>query len=152
VAVMAKMFQVQVIQGDKYRSMADSLSTKYATVEASRGNIYSIDGSLLATSVPEYDIRMDLLAGGIEDNEVFYSKVDSLAASLANYFKDKSERDYSRALRNARHDRQRYFLVKRNISYQDLKAIKKFPIFNMGRYKGGMIAVQENKRILPFRD
>lgn len=152
VAVMAKMFQVQVIQGAKYIAMADSLSTKYATVEASRGNIYSIDGSLLATSVPQYDIRMDLLAGGIEDNEVFFSKVDSLAANLANYFKDKTEREYSRALRNARQDKQRYFLVKRSITYQDLKAIKKFPIFNLGRYKGGMIAVQENKRILPFRD
>ncbi len=152
VAVMAKMFQVQVVQGEKYRSMADSLSTKYATVEASRGNIYSIDGSLLATSVPEYDIRMDLLAGGIEDKEVFFSKVDSLAAKLSGYFKDKTEREYSRALRNARQDGQRYFLVKRNISYQDLKAIKKFPIFKMGRYKGGLIAVQENKRILPFRD
>ncbi|WP_017259666.1 penicillin-binding protein [Pedobacter arcticus] len=152
VAVMAKMFQVQVVQGDRYRSMADSLSTKYATVEASRGNIYSIDGSLLATSVPEYDVRMDLLAGGIEDKEVFFSKVDSLAAKLSGYFKDKTEREYSRALRNARQDKQRYFLVKRNISYQDLKAIKKFPIFNMGRYKGGLIAVQENKRILPFRD
>lgn len=152
VAVMLKMFQVQVIQGEKYRSMADSLSTKYATVEASRGNIYSIDGSLLATSVPEYDVRMDLLAGGIEDNEVFFSKVDSLAASLSNHFKDRTEREYSRALRNARQEKQRYFLVKRNISYQDLKAIKKFPIFNMGRYKGGLIAVQENKRILPFRD
>ncbi len=152
VAVMAKMFQVQVVEGDRYRAMADSLSTKYATVEASRGNIYSIDGSLLATSVPEYDIRMDLFAGGIEDNDVFFSKIDSLAAKLSNYFKDRSEREYSRALRNARQDGQRYFLIKRNISYQDLKAIKKFPIFNMGRYKGGMIAVQENKRILPFRD
>ncbi|HET8829437.1 MAG TPA: penicillin-binding transpeptidase domain-containing protein [Pelobium sp.] len=152
VAVMAKMFQVQVIEGDRYRSMADSLSTRYATVEASRGNIYSIDGSLLATSVPEYDIRMDLLAGGIEDNDVFFSKIDSLASKLSNHFKDRTEREYSRALRNARQDGQRYFLVKRNVSYQDLKALKKFPIFNMGRYKGGLIAVQENKRILPFRD
>ena len=152
VAVMVKMFQVQVVPGDRYRSMADSLSTKYANVEASRGNIYSIDGSLLATSVPEYDVRMDLLAGGIEDKEVFFSKVDSLAAKLSFYFKDKTEREYSRALRNARQDGQRYFLVKRNISYQDLKAIRKFPIFNMGRFKGGLIPVQENKRILPFRD
>lgn len=152
VAVMVKMFQVQVIEGDRYRSMADSLSTRYATVEASRGNIYSIDGSLLATSVPEYDVRMDLLAGGIEDNDVFFSKVDSLASKLSKHFRDRTEREYSRALRNARQDGQRYFLVKRNVSYQDLKAIKKFPIFNMGRYKGGLIAVQENKRILPFRD
>ena len=152
VAVMVKMFQVQVVHGDKYRAMADSLSTKYATVEASRGNIYSIDGSLLATSVPQYEIRMDMLAGAIEDNDFFYSKVDSLAAKLSNYFKDKSEREYSRALRDARQDKERYFLVKRDISYQDLKAIKKFPIFNLGRYKGGMIAIQQNKRILPFRD
>lgn len=152
VAVVAKMVHVQVVQGEKYKAMADSLSTKYAEVEAARGNIYSIDGSLLATSVPEYDVRMDLLAGGIEDNEVFFSKVDSLASKLANYFKDKTEREYSRALRNARQEKQRYFLVKRSITYQDLKALKKFPIFNLGRYKGGMIAVQENKRILPFRD
>ncbi|MBC7655330.1 MAG: transpeptidase family protein, partial [Oligoflexus sp.] len=152
VAVLVKMAHVQLVQGDKYKAMADSLSTKYAEVEAARGNIYSIDGSLLATSVPEYDIRMDLLAGAIEEDQMFYSKVDSLASSLSNYFKDKSEREYSRALRNARKDKERYFLVKRNISYQDLKVMKTFPIFNLGRYKGGMIAVQENKRILPFRD
>ncbi|MBK0383368.1 transpeptidase family protein [Pedobacter sp. SD-b] len=152
VAVLVKMANVQLVQGDKYRAMADSLSTKYAEVEAARGNIYSIDGSLLATSVPEYDIRMDLKAGAIADNQVFYAKVDSLAGSLSDYFKDKSEREYSRALRNARKEGDRYFLIKRNISYQDLKAVKTFPIFNLGRYKGGMIAVQENKRILPFRD
>ncbi|MEO5911549.1 MAG: penicillin-binding protein [Pelobium sp.] len=152
VAVLVKMVNVQVFQGDKFRAMADSLSTKYAEVEASRGNIYSIDGSLLATSVPEYDIRMDLKAGGIEEDNVFYGKVDSLAYELAHHFNDKSEREYSRLLRDARKDGDRYFLLKRNISYQDLKAMKKFPIFNMGRYKGGMIAVQQNKRILPFRD
>lgn len=152
IAVIAQMVHVQVFQGNKYRKMAAEFSTKYAEVEATRGNIYSIDGSLLATSVPEYDIRMDLLAGGIKDDEVFYSKVDSLAYDLANYFHDKSEREYSRMLRNARHDGERYFLIKRDVSYQDLKALKKFPIFNMGRYTGGMIAEQQNKRILPFRD
>ncbi|MDA9555062.1 transpeptidase family protein [Pelobium sp.] len=152
VAVIVQMVRVQVVQGDMYRSMADSLSTKYAEVEAARGNIYSIDGSLLATSVPQYEIRMDMLAGGIEDDQVFYAKVDSLADDLANYFKDKTGREYARLLRNARQEKERYLLLKRSVSYQDLKAMKKFAIFNMGRYKGGMIAVQQNKRILPFRD
>jgi cell division protein FtsI (penicillin-binding protein 3) len=90
-AVIGKMVHVQVAQGAKYRAMADSLSTKYAEVEASRGNIYSVDGSLLATSVPEYEIRMDLMAGGLQDDQVFFSKVDSLAYDLANLFKDKTE-------------------------------------------------------------
>lgn len=151
-AVIAKLVHVQVVQGKHYRSMAKSLSTKYVEVEASRGNIYASDGSLLATSVPEYEIRMDLLAGGIVDDKVFYGKVDSLAASLSRYFKDKSARDYARILRNARQDKQRYFLLKRNMTYQDLKALKKFPIFNLGRYTGGMIAIQQNKRILPFKN
>ena len=152
ITVVARMGYVQIVQGDKYHAMADSLSTKYAEVEAARGNIYSSDGSLLATSVPEYELRMDLLAGGIQDNHVFYEKVDSLAYNLSKHFGDKSEREYARLLRNARAEGQRYFLLKRKASYQDLKAVKTFPIFNMGRYKGGLISVQKNKRIFPFKD
>lgn len=132
--------------------MADSLSTRFANVEAARGNIYAADGkSLLATSVPEYEIRMDLMAGGIEKDEVFYEKIDSLAAKLSSFFGDKSVNQYSRMLRNARVDKARYLLLKRNVTHQELKAIRKFPVFNMGRYKGGLISVQQNKRIMPFQ-
>lgn len=150
-AVLFKLFHVQIVEGKKWRAMADSLSTRYVNVEAVRGNIYSVDGSLLATSVPEYELRMDLMAGGIEKNEIFYEKVDSLAEKMSRFFGDKSEREYAGMLRQARKERSRYLLIKRNVTHQELSVIKKFPIFNMGRYKGGLIAVQKNKRILPFR-
>ena len=150
-AVLFKLFHVQLVEGEKWRSMADSLSTRFVNVEAARGNIYSADGSLLATSIPEYELRMDMLAGGVEKNEVFFEKVDSLASRLSNFFEDKSAKQYSRILRDARRDSSRYVLLKRNVSYQDLKIIRKFPIFNMGKYKGGLISVQQNKRILPFK-
>jgi cell division protein FtsI (penicillin-binding protein 3) len=94
---------------------------------------------------------MDLFAGGIEKDEVFYERIDSLAQKLSMFFGDKSTSQYSRYLRNAREDSARYLLIKRDVSYQELKEIRKFPVFNMGRYKGGLIAVQQNKRILPFR-
>ena len=150
-AVLFKLFHVQIVEGEKWRTMADSLSTRFANVEAARGNIYSIDGSLLATSVPEYEIRMDMLAGGIEKDEVFYEKVDSLAAKLSSFFGDKSKSQYSRMLRVARDDRVRYLLLKRDVTHQELKLIRKFPIFSLGRYKGGLISVQQNKRIMPFQ-
>jgi cell division protein FtsI (penicillin-binding protein 3) len=150
-AVLFKLFHVQIVEGEKWRAMADSLSTRFANVEAARGNIYSIDGSLLATSVPEYEVRMDMLAGGIEKDDVFYEKVDSLAAKLSVFFGDKSTKQYSRLLREARDDKARYILLKRDVTHQELKAIRKFPIFNLGRYKGGLISVQQNKRILPFQ-
>ena len=64
-------------------------------MEAARGNIFAVDGSLLATSVPEYELHMDMLAGGIADDKVFYEKVDSLALKLSQFFGDKSAREYS---------------------------------------------------------
>jgi len=150
-AVLLKLGDVQFIQGAKWRAMADSLSTKEFDIEAARGNIYSNDGSLLATSVPEYELRMDMLAGGIQDKEIFYSKVDSLAMKLSGFFKDKSAKDYSRFLRKARQDSARYVLIKRKVNYQDLKVIRTFPLYNIGKYTGGLMAIQQNKRILPFK-
>jgi cell division protein FtsI (penicillin-binding protein 3) len=150
-AVAVQLCRVQLVQGKKWRAMADSLSTRYVKVEAARGNIFSSDGSLLATSVPEYELHMDMLAGGIADDRIFYEKVDSLALKMAQFFGDHSQGDYSRMFRDARKDSSRYELVRRNVTYQELKQVRKFPIFNMGKYKGGLIIVQKNKRILPFK-
>ena len=150
-AVFFKLCHLQFAQGKKWKAMADSLSTRYVNIDAARGNIFAVDGSLLATSVPEYELHMDMLAGGIADDKVFYSKVDSLAMKMSAFFADRSAGEYSRILRDARKDSLRYQLIRRRVSYQDLKKIRKFPIFNLGRYKGGLIIVQQNKRILPFR-
>lgn len=150
-AVLLRLGDVQFIQGHKWRAMADSLSTKEFKIEAARGNIYSNDGSLLATSIPEYELRMDMLAGGIADEKFFNSKVDSLAMKLSQFFGDKSAKEYSRFLREARQDSARYVLIKRKVSYQDLKVVRTFPLYNVGTYTGGLMVIQRNKRILPFK-
>ncbi|MGZ3778333.1 MAG: penicillin-binding protein, partial [Mucilaginibacter sp.] len=151
-AVVVQLCRVQFVQGAKWKNMSKAMSTEYQNVEAARGNIFANDGNMLATSVPEYELHMDMLAGGIADDKVFYEKVDSLAYSLSHYFGDKSARDYVRMLREARRDSDRYQLIRRKVTYQELKDVRKFPIFNMGKYKGGLIAIEQNKRILPYRD
>ena len=151
-AVVVQLCRVQFVQGAKWKAMSKAMSTEYQNVEAARGNIFANDGSMLATSVPEYELHMDMLAGGIADDKVFYEKVDSLAYSLSHYFRDKSARDYVRMLREARRDSDRYQLIRRKVSYQELKEVRKFPIFNMGKYKGGLIVIEQNKRILPYHD
>ncbi|HEY8783477.1 MAG TPA: penicillin-binding protein [Mucilaginibacter sp.] len=150
-AVVVQLYRVQFVQGKKWKAMSSGLSAQYQTVRAARGNIFSVDMSLLATSVPEYELHMDMLAGGIADDDVFNEKVDSLAMKLSQMFGDKSKREYTRMLRDARKDGSRYELIRRKVSYQELKQIRKFPIFNMGKYKGGLIVVEQNKRVLPFR-
>src|ERR1700744_692220 len=150
-AVVFQLCRVQIVQGVKWKAMAKTMSAKYMPVDATRGNIFAADGSLLATSVPEYELHMDMLAGGIADDAIFQEKVDSLALSLAHFFHDKSPREYAKILRKARSDGERYLLIKRKVGFQELKQVRQFPIFNMGKYRGGLIVIQQNKRILPYR-
>lgn len=148
--VIVQLYRIQFVQGKKWKALSSSLLTQYKTVEAARGNIFSADMSLLATSVPEYELHMDMLAGGIADDRVFDQKVDSLATELSNLFGDKSAREYERKLRDARKADARYELIRRKVSFQQLKKVREFPIFNLGKIKGGLIVVEQNRRILPF--
>jgi len=148
-AIVVRMVDMQAYEGEKWRGMADSLTTTYVTIEPTRGNIYAADGSLMSTSLPIYDIRLDLNTEALTD-EVFYNNIDSLSERLANYFEDKSAYQYKRLLIRKRKEGARYFLLKRNINHNQLKAIKKFPLFRRGQFKGGFIAKQKSKRIRPF--
>ncbi|MBI3234832.1 MAG: hypothetical protein HYZ42_12485 [Bacteroidetes bacterium] len=60
VVIMVYAFNIQFREGNKWRALADSLTTDYRTITASRGNIYAADGNLLSTSVPVYDIYIDM--------------------------------------------------------------------------------------------
>lgn len=151
-AVVIQLYRVQYVQGAKWKAMAQSMSTQYQNVEASRGNILSIDGSLLATSVPSYELHMDMLAGGIANDKLFEEKVDSLALKLSQLYPEKSAKQYSRLLRDARQDGNRYLLIHRDVSYTALAKIKQFPLFNTGRNGSSLIVIEQNKRIRPFRD
>lgn len=148
-AIIGKIWHLQFVEGPAWRAKADSLTTKLNKIEPSRGNIYTSDGSLLATSVPIYDLRIDILSESIT-KEIFNNNIDSLAISLSRLFNDKPASEYKRLIRETRHDGERYYLLKKGISYKELLAVKKFPIFRMGRYKGGLIPEQKNKRIKPF--
>jgi cell division protein FtsI (penicillin-binding protein 3) len=150
-AVVIQLCRVQFVQGKKWKAMAVSLSAQYQTVEAARGNIFSADGSLLATSVPEYELHMDMLAGGIAVDSVFNDNVDVLAANLSTMYGDRSARDYSRILRAARNEGSRYQLLRRKVTYQELKKIREFPIFKSRKTKNCLIVIQQNRRIRPFR-
>jgi cell division protein FtsI (penicillin-binding protein 3) len=150
-AVAFQLWRVQVVQGAKWKKMSKNLSAQYMNVDAERGNIFAADGSLLATSVPEYELHMDMLAGGIADDNVFNDKVDSLALCLSRFFHDKSKAAYVAMLRDARKDGERYQLIHRKVGFQELKQIRQFPIFNMGKYKGGLVVIQANKRVMPYR-
>ena len=58
-AVVFKLVSIQMVEGGKYRELAMQRTEKMFTIAPKRGNLYSDDGSLLATSVSRYTIRFD---------------------------------------------------------------------------------------------
>jgi cell division protein FtsI (penicillin-binding protein 3) len=150
IAILVQVFRIQVVQGQEWIAMAESQTLAYKNIEALRGNIFADEGSLLATSLPTYEIRMDLKAEALTD-EIFYKGIDSLAIELSNLFNDKSAREYKLELERARKAGERYHLIKRKVTYLELKKLRDFPIFRRGRYKGGFLYVQKNERVRPFK-
>jgi len=149
--IVGRILHLQFVKGEELRQKAQELTMKYESIEPNRGDIYSNDGKrLLSTSVPYYEIRMDLLSNALEE-EIFISGIDSLAYCLSNMFRDQSAYQYKQKLINARRQGQRYYLIKRQVSHQQLLEMKKFPIFRFGRYKGGFIVIQKNRRIRPHQ-
>lgn len=150
VAIMVQTVRVQYVEGDHWRGLADSLTTAYKPIEAERGNLLSDDGRLLATSLPFFEVRVDLRSDAMT-KEIFYDNVDSLAYYWAAKYPEHPKSYYLKKLKSARESGNRYFLIRKKVSYPDLQEIKAWPLFNRGRYKGGLIVLQKNRRVNPYK-
>ena len=146
IAITFKLTRIQWVEGDYYRKLAKERTVRNFVIPANKGNIYSSDGSLLATSIPNYNIRFDAVA---PKGVAFEKNVQPLADSLAKML-GKPSSFYHTQLRMARANKNRYLLIARDLSYTEYVKIKGFPLFNLGANKGGMITEQETVRKHPI--
>lgn len=154
--IAGRLYQLSVVQAPRWEAKADSLFLKFVDVHADRGNILADDGSLLATSLPFFDVHFDAKAEGLTD-EVFYQNVDSLAFMLSTYIDQQytpgAYRDWLIQLRQSDASTRgiRYVPIAKNLSYKKMLMLKDFPLFRLGRFKGGLIVEQNPKRERPFK-
>ncbi len=144
--VVFKLVNIQFVDGEKYRAMASQRIVKDFVIPSNRGNVYSVDGNLLATSIPKYDIRFDAIT---PSNKNFEKYLNPLSDSLSKYSGKPSEY-YKNELRKARANKSRYYLLARNISYSDYIRIRNFPLLNLGAFRGGLVVEQTTKREHPM--
>ncbi len=157
VVILTRLFQLTVTDAHKWEAKADSLYVKLVDVPSQRGNILADDGSLLATSLPFFDIHFDAKAEGLTP-EIFNDQaVDSLAWLLSTYidqsYTQGAYRQWLDTLRSAdpRTRGIRYVPIAKNLPYSKMMLIKTFPIFREGRHAGGFIAEQTSRRERPFK-
>ena len=147
--IIGRVIYLQFFEADKWKEQSKKVAYKNVTVEADRGTIRAADGRPLAISVPYYEVRVDFLSNAL-DQSLLTRKIDSLSLCLSNLFKDRSPYQYKQALLNARKKKNRYYLLKRDVTYEQLKELKTFPVFRRGQFKGGFISIKEDKRIKPY--
>ncbi len=152
VVVLGKAFYIQNIQGKFWKNLGDSLHLKYLTLEGQRGTIYSEDGNMLSTSVPVFDVYIDFGADGLceKNGKRFKDNLDSLCLSMASLFKDKTTDEYKQILMLGFKNKDRYFPLKKKISFDQYTAFRDFPLVRMGKNKSGFIIDSRDKRINPY--
>lgn len=148
--ILVKAVLVMTVEGKKWRERAKTNApAEPVVIEPNRGDVCAVDGRILATSVPYYELRFDALA---VNKKVFREEIDSLAYCLSSFFRDGSKQYYKDKLTRARNGKRpnRYLLInQRKVNHTELKKVRNFPIFRRGKNKGGFQAIVSYKRIQP---
>jgi cell division protein FtsI (penicillin-binding protein 3) len=160
-------------EGKKWREVGEKETViRDRVILPTRGNIFTHNGKLLASSEPLYGIYMDFWAGGMK-KDTLIKYAEPLSKELSAMFKDKSAGQYRALLLNNYKQREneeqqiaaykaqgsdkkvrkrtRYVrLINRDISYVELKEIRKLPFLNQRSNRSGLIAEEKNSRKKPF--
>ena len=144
--LIGKLLYIQIIEGEYYRKLSEDNTIKNFILEPSRGNIYSDDNSLLATTTPRYEIRWD---SKVPSDINFLSNKKDLSIGLSKIL-GKTTQYYLNVLNKARQEGNRYLLISRNLSYSQYKEIKELPLFSLSSLKGGLIVESNEVRENPM--
>ncbi len=151
IAVFGKIVYLQVVKYSEYHEKYINGSLKMTKVFSERADIYDMQGNVLATFIPQFDIYFDTRAGGLKDT-TFQNNIDSLAICLAKILPEKTKKQIKNELVLARRNRERYHMITTNVDFDTYKKIKSFPIFRKGKNKGGFIWNLKTKRTMPFNN
>ncbi|NEN22972.1 transpeptidase family protein [Cryomorpha ignava] len=149
--IVGKILFIQFVNGEKWESKVAHITTDLREITPVRGNIYADNRNMLATSVPIYEIRMDMLADGLSDED-YFQNIDSLCVALSKLFDDKPASAYKAEFAKARKAGNRYYRVKSNVDYDQVQKAQDFPIWKRGRFKSGVIFEKRTIRLMPFKE
>jgi cell division protein FtsI (penicillin-binding protein 3) len=147
-SIIGKAAMLQMQPDQKAIDLAMSFTSKVREIEPTRGQIWSSDGSLLATTVSEYEIRWD--AKAVQDEKVFQSQLDSICSILETFDAGKSKLDYKRLMKSAYEKGARYELIARHLTFEQVNRFKKNSWVKKGSNKTGFVVKETKKRVKPY--
>ena len=149
--ILGKALYIATVKRDYWMKVASRLKKDSVDVKPIRGNILSCDGRLMASSLPEYKLYMDFVAGGEKKDSLWTKKEDSICIGLHEIFPEKSAAEFKQHLEQGRKEKsQNWAIWPKRVSYNVYAQVKKLPVFNLPPYKGGFHVQSFNARQRPF--
>lgn len=148
VAIIAKIIVIQTVDREELLESARKADIRIVKVPAVRGNIFSKQGTLLATTIPVYDVYFDPVA---VPEERFQNEIGALADSLSVMLKAHTKSQYVNMFAKARANNKRYVRIAKKLKMEEYERIKTFPIFKE-RLGNGFISEKQLVRERPYGD
>jgi cell division protein FtsI (penicillin-binding protein 3) len=150
IGIFLRIVQLQIFKANELNIIAEKREFRFDdNIEAMRGSIYSEDGRLMATSVPVFEVRMDVALPDIKDS-VFNDSVTWLALGLSKIFGDYTNWEYKQRLIKARNEKNRFFLIQKNVTFDQLTQLKTLPLLKRTRDYNSLIVIRTPRREYPF--
>ena len=153
VAVIAKIIYIQTVERDEWLKVAETQVPTHKPIAATRGNILDCNGSLLASSMPQYYVYMDTRVEALhqKNGALFNRHIDTLALDLAKVVGDKSAAEYKSHIVNAyRKGEKRLRVCDHRINYLQRQELMQNALIKKGKIKSGIFFEDQHRRIKPY--
>lgn len=147
-AVWGKLLHISLVEGHELRAKSAKLVIAERAISAKRGNIFSADGKVLATSMPQYNIYMDPVAPRDAD---FDAHIVKLSAQLAKRYPTRNARQWQNYITENRKKGDRFIEIATKQTFLELQKVKEMPLFSLGKFRGGLVYDQHNFRKNPMQ-
>ncbi|MCD7900986.1 MAG: transpeptidase family protein [Bacteroides sp.] len=151
IAIIVKAGIIMFVERGYWQEVAERFVKENVPIKPNRGNIISSDGRLMASSLPEYRIYMDFVAGDTKKDTTLMNHLDEICTGLHRIFPDKSVNYFKEHLKKGRKAKNRNYLIyPGRISYIKYKQVKELPVFCWNKFSGGFHEQIYNQRKKPF--
>ena len=151
ISIIVKAGVIMFGERDYWHTVAERYVSENVPVKATRGNILSADGQLMASSLPEYKIYMDFKAGGKEKDSLLMAHLDEICKGMHRILPDRSVAEFKATFKKGRKLGARHYpLYPYRISFTQFQEIKQLPVLERSKNKSGLIGEPFNQRKKPF--
>lgn len=150
------LLNTTVIHVSEWRQKGNSTLRDSVIIPPLRGEILAADGSILATNVYYYNVRLDFKASRLDELN-YKESLDSLADTLAVYHPERTRQEWYdhlyKPLTVPKEKRKRNYLLLKHITREQMERVRtSYPYFRRSRNRNrtGMVCESELLRRYPY--